>query len=412
MKKAASNFVLLFVLFLVYTSPQFVELASANFLHPAPPTEHVYIKTDGTVDPATTPIERFGDVYVFADNLLNHTLEVQRNNIVLDGAGYTLKGVGVNAGITLSGRINVTIRNVHIRNYVKSICLQQSTNITISGNSMLTFMNVILDSSSNNQITGNSITSQDPGYGYGVQVNSGSSSNIISGNSFTDTGIGVRVSGEGYTIISGNYFIRGGTNVLVSSCYNAISKNIMVDGRGGISVTNDGSYNTIFGNNITGKSKCCIKIYWGSRNTVYENYIANSAIGVKLGFDREYPERKVENNMFYHNNFINNTQNGYIGCVPNSNSWNNGKKGNYWSNYSGIDSDGDGVGNTAYIINRLNKDYSPLMNPVELSEPEMPSTIPEFPSWAPLLCLFVVSTIVLTVYKRRLREPGNLENLT
>jgi hypothetical protein len=52
----------------------------------------VYIRADGTVEPATTPIERFGDVYVFANNLLNHTLEVQRDNIVVDGAVSPLKG--------------------------------------------------------------------------------------------------------------------------------------------------------------------------------------------------------------------------------------------------------------------------------------------------------------------------------
>jgi N-acetylneuraminic acid mutarotase len=38
--------------------------------------------------------------------------------------------------------------------------------------------------------------------------------------------------------------------------------------------------------------------------------------------------------------------------------------------------------------------------------------IPEFPSWTPLLFLFVASAVVLTVYKRKLRKPRNLENLT
>jgi len=334
---------LAFVVCLILTSSQFLDLATANFLPPAPPTVHVYIRPDGTVDPATTPIERFGDVYVFADNLLNHTLEVQRDNIVVDGAGFTLKGVGVNAGITLSGRKNVTIKNLDVRNYVMSVWLQQSTNNTISDNIMLTFFNVILDSSSNNQITANSITGQDTGYGYGVQVNEGSSKNTIIGNSFADTGIGVRIEGGDYNLVSGNSFIRGGTSVLVRGFYNIISKNNMVDGRGGISVTGPGSCNTIFGNNITGKSKCGIKIYHGSSNTVYENHVANCAVGVKLGFDHEFPDRKVENNIFYHNNFVNNTQYVFIGYVPDSNFWNNGKKGNYWSNYNGTDTDGGTV---------------------------------------------------------------------
>jgi len=407
MKKTVSVFILLFVLFLAHTSLQFVDLATANFLPPPPPTVHVYIRADGTVDPATTPIERFGDVYVFAGNLLNHTVEVQRDNIVVDGAGFTLKGVGVNAGVTLSGRKNVTIKNVDIRNYVMSVWLQQSTNNTISDNRMLTAFNVILDSSSNNQITGNSITGQDTGYGHGVQVNSGSANNTIIGNSFTDTGIGVRVEGGDYNLISGNYFIRGGTSVLVRGCYNIISKNNMADGTGGISVTGPGSYNTIFGNNITGKTKCGIKIYHGSSNTVYENYVANSAVGVKLGFDHEFPDRKVENNIFYHNNFVNNTQYVFIGYVPDSNFWNNGEKGNYWSNYNGTDNNGDGIGDTPYIINENNKDYYPLMEPLEIPEPEIPDTVPEFPSWTPLLIILLAVMAVAIIYRRKLRNTNH-----
>jgi len=400
MTKTVSVFILLFVLFLAHTSLQFVDLAKANFLPPPPPTVHVYIRADGTVEPATTPIERFGDVYVFADNLLNHTLEVQRDNIVVDGAGFTLKGVGVNAGVTLSGRKNVTIKNVDIRNYVMSVWLQQSTNNTISDNRMLTAFNVILDSSSNNQITGNSITGQDTGYGYGVQVNSGSSKNTILGNSFTDTGIGVRIEGGDYNLISENYFIRGGTSVLVRGDYNIISKNNMADGTGGISVTGPGSYNTIFGNNITGKTKCGIKIYHGSSNTVYENYVANSAVGVKLGFDHEFPDRKVENNIFYHNNFVNNTQYVFIGYVPDSNFWNNGEKGNYWSNYNGTDDNGDGIGDTPYVIDENNQDNYPLMAPTDVA------TVPEFPTWTPLLIMLAAVMAVAIIYRRNIHKTN------
>lgn len=409
-KKAVSKVVLLFALFLVCTSPLFVDVTSANFMPPPPPTVQVYIRADGTVEPATTPIERLGNVYVFADNLLNHTLTVERDNIVVDGAGFTLKGVGVNMGITLSGRRNVTIKNVEVRNYVSSVWLQQSTNNTISDNIMFTCMNVILDSSSKNQITGNSITGQDTGYGYGVQVNSGSSKNTITGNSFTDTGIGVRVEGGDYNLISENYFIRGGTSVLVKGDYNIISKNMMVDGRGGISVTGPGSHNTIFGNNIIGESKCGIKLYHGSSNTFYENYVTNCSVGVKLGFDYEFPDRKVEDNVFYHNSFVNNTQDVSIGFVPDSNFWSKGEKGNYWSNYGGIDADGDGVGDTAYIIDENNIDYFPLMEPLKAPELELPDTVPEFPSWMPLLITLVAVVAVIIIYRRGLSEHNQGRN--
>lgn len=206
------------------------------FFRPPPPTVKVYITVDRTVDPATTPITRFGDVYVFADNLLNHTLEVQRDNILVDGAGFILKGVGINAVIPLSYRKNVTIKNVDIRNYVMSVWLQQSSNNTILNNRMLTFLNVILDSSSNNQI---------------------------------------------------------------------------------------------IGNNITGESDSGITIHHGSNNTAYENHITNSAVGVYLEFSFEFPDCKVENNIFYRNNFVNITQYVSIGYFLGSNFWDNNEEGNY-----------------------------------------------------------------------------------
>jgi len=399
-KKVVSKFVLLFALFLVCTSIQFVELASANIMPTPPPTVQVYIKADGTVEPATTPIEQVGDVYVFADNLLNHTLTVERDNIVIDGAGFTLKGVGVNTGITLSGRKNVTIKNVYIKNYVSSVWLQQSTNNTIRDNIMLTCMNVVLDSSSNNQIIGNNITGQDTGFGYGVQLNSGSSKNSILRNSFTDIGIAVRAIDVEHNVISGNYFVRGGTNVLVKGDENTISKNMMVNGRDGIKVTGSGSRNSVFGNNVTGKTECGIEVSWGSSNTVHDNQVTSCSVGVSLGYDREYSDREVEDNVFYHNNFINNTQDAFAGWVSGDNSWNKGEKGNYWSSYNGTDIDGDGVGDRAYVINENNADYFPLMEPVEIPETTIPETVPEFPSWI-VLPLFFVATLVGVVARRK-----------
>jgi nitrous oxidase accessory protein NosD len=100
--------------------------------------------------------------------------------------------------------------------------------------------------------------------------------------------------------------------------------------------------------------------------------------------------------VFYLNNFFNNTENveKYITDLQEfpTNIWDNGTIGNYWSDYEGLDSDEDGIGDTPYIINENNQDNHPLMNP---------SAIPEFPSWL-ILPLFLIATFSALVVKKRI----------
>jgi hypothetical protein len=44
--------------------------------------------------------------------------------------------------------------------------------------------------------------------------------------------------------------------------------------------------------------------------------------------------------------------------------WDNGKVGNYWSDYTGTDSNGDGIGDSPYVIDEKNIDRYPLMAPI------------------------------------------------
>jgi len=83
------------------------------------------------------------------------------------------------------------------------------------------------------------------------------------------------------------------------------------------------------------------------------------------------------NNSIYFNNFINNTVVN-AGCIWSSNIWNslqpitynyNGSEyvnylGNYWSDYSGTDTNNDGIGDASYNIDS-DADYYPLMQPFE-----------------------------------------------
>jgi nitrous oxidase accessory protein len=96
-----------------------------------------------------------------------------------------------------------------------------------------------------------------------------------------------------------------------------------------------------------------------SFNNIFDNDIAAYI------FDVDIRSNISENNLFYHNNFANNSK--YYGISIRTsesiNFWDNGVQGNYWEDYKGKDSNGDGVGDTPYVLDSNNIDHYPLMQP-------------------------------------------------
>lgn len=92
-------------------------------------------------------------------------------------------------------------------------------------------------------------------------------------------------------------------------------------------------------------------------NTIHNN--SNRGINIVL-----YANQENDDNLFHHNNLINNTLNAYDECT---NNWNASTAGNYWDDYSGVDSETDGIGDTPYEVPPPaggNHDYLPLMSKV------------------------------------------------
>ena len=130
----------------------------------------IYIRSDGSVDPDTAPILSVDNVtYTFTGNI-NDSIVVERDNIVVDGAGYTLQGTGASGskGISLSDRRNVTIQNTNIKNFMDGVYLTSSSNVTVSGNNITNNgVGILLAGSLNNSISGNNIGNNEV---YGVQL--------------------------------------------------------------------------------------------------------------------------------------------------------------------------------------------------------------------------------------------------
>ena len=393
------------ILFSALIGAQFVKLTEANPL-PVPPTRSMQIKSDGTVEPSTVPIQQEGNVYTFMSDISNFTISVNLDNIVIDGGGFRLIGVGAYTGINLASRSNVTIKNVIIYNFGCGINLGNSVNNIVTGNKITAFSAVSLSSSNSNQIYGNRISGN-----YGVK--GGGLFNNITGNDFRGTNYSVEISGNNNTI-SGNYFESDGSvRIGVRSHYNIVSNNTMRGGRYGVFIGGSSSHNVVFGNNITIKNENAIKIQDSFNNTVTKNSLVNNEIGIYVA-NPAFPVQRFAystNNTIYHNNFVGNRKHVHVesGVVGGSrpNLWDNGTTGNYWSNYTGADNNGDGIGDAHYVIDNNNTDHYPLMSPFEIPEPEIPDVIPEFPAWTQMLPVLAVFTVAVTIYKQRLIKLRN-----
>jgi parallel beta-helix repeat protein len=76
-------------------------------------------------------------------------------------------------------------------------------------------------------------------------------------------------------------------------------------------------------------------------------------------------------NSIYENEFIN-----FFDAMDEGNNiWNSTSAGNYWENYTGVDTDGNGIGDTPYVVNQTTGsiDYMPLMNTTSSSDNESES---------------------------------------
>jgi putative cofactor-binding repeat protein/parallel beta-helix repeat protein len=199
-------------------------------------------------------------------------------------------------------------------------------------------------------------------------------------------------------LLNSNYGIRVGSIDPGESENNDIYQNKITDMGVGI-CCNYGSNSTIRANSIA-DCGAGISLTYSDNNTIIQNNIQKCGVSVSIYVSN--------NNSFYGNNFIDNSQHvserhdhflmpgSYLYSV--NNKWDNGTTGNYWSNYTGTDADGDGIGDTAYHIYENYTDHYPLMAPVDVD------VIPEFPSWL-FLALFLIATLVVVGIKRKVFRP-------
>lgn len=310
------------------------------------------ISADGSISPLTAPIQRSGKTYVFTGDL-NGQLLVDKDNIVIDGAGYALQGNGTygslyirqsQTGINLTGEDKVTIKDLQIYNYNIGIYINNSNYAAVSESTLTqNGYGIFVDASSFAVISGNNITQSN----YGVFLNYPSENNkIINNNIKVSSSFDIMLNQSSGNVIYSNSM--GGMD-FESGSNNLIVENSMFSGFYGIYLDN-GNSSIIAANNFTACS-------FG---------ISSPGGG------------NASNNLIYMNDF-NNSHINVFGQA--SNSWDNGTVGNFWSDYltrypNATEIDDSGIGNIPYAMisgyngyepespNMNNVDHCPLLSPV------------------------------------------------
>jgi parallel beta-helix repeat protein len=163
-----------------------VRVAKANFI-PEPTPEGIIIQADGSIS-GTDQIEKDGKTYRLTGDL-NKTLAILCDNIVIDGAGFTISGQDNSTGVFLQQRSNVTIKNLVVKNFCWAIKLtyglgiEGSRGINISSSTLTnnTYGIVLGLFSGNATLLNNTITGNE----YGIYF-SYSSGNMLRNNVMND----------------------------------------------------------------------------------------------------------------------------------------------------------------------------------------------------------------------------------
>lgn len=263
------------------------------------------------------------DTIVKAVNMGDPVLDIRANNVTV--FGFNLTGTQYDAGIYLEGVTGCTIDNNTLSNNFFGIAVAYSSNNTLTSNKAFNNKQdgIQLIHSSNNTLTKNTLSNNPDG----IYLATNDNNNILTSNTVSNNKHGILAYYSTGNMLTDNTVSNNpGSGILMQSCTSS----------------------TLTGNKIT-NANTGIYFYNSNNNLIYNNYLANSQNV------RDYPGTNTWNiTKTAGKNIVGGK---YLG-------------GNYYASYTGVDTDGDGLGDTPYNSGMAGSaDYLPLVIPTVTNQP-------------------------------------------
>jgi parallel beta-helix repeat protein len=300
--------------------------------------------------------------------------------------------------------ILVNCNNIEIKNVYNPVDLRLAIQLFGTTNTKITNCkgNIALTDSDSNTIAHNELS--DVGsmanYDSAALTLTRSNNNTVTQNKIVATNAnGAILAGSSYNIVEKNQIAVSGVDQAAirletlpqSSCqYNYIHENKVTSQDNGIYFRNGARNNYAFSNAISG-CETGLALFSAYYNQFYANNITScTQTGVYLSIS--------DFNNFFHNNFVGNAKQAqenhqlYWWGIQNetyyseNNQWDNGKEGNFWSDYTGLDANGDGIGETPYAVYENYIDHYPLTTPYDIGNVAV-----DYEEWSPPLRIVIMS---------------------
>lgn len=262
--------------------------------------------------------------------------------------------------------------NYVIGNVLAGLILWDSHNNTVFNNTVNeNYEGIRLYQECNyNNVTYNSANDNDYD---GIKLDNGEHNNIINNTVSNNLEHGINVFGDFNQINNNTAYLNGKSGIYVHDCnFTLISNNNLYNNtENGLilraSLVRCESHivinNSIFNNQMNG-----ILLMWSDKNNFSGNIIKyNQLNGI-------YLYSGSSDNLIYDNRIVYNNLNALDDGM--SNHWNSSLVGNYWGDYSGKDTNDDGIGDSPYGINGTANSYDEL--PIWWDSPVLSIISPNF----------------------------------